>query len=410
MNMHSRHELTKSVLPRYLRAGKKEKGRILDEYCANTGYGRKYAIGKLRTYQLTDNLSEKVAGAHAKTRRKIYDKEVEAALVPLWEVSDRLSSKLFHPYVPELLRVMTVHKEIALRKEVKEKLLTMSHGTCASLLQKIRAHQIKKLHGTTKPGTLLKSQIPLRTGPWNESAPGYAEIDLVAHCGESAAGEFAFTLDFTDIYTGWIERRAVLGRPQERTHAALKDIKTKLPFPLLGLDSDNDSTFINHQLLRWCHEEHVAFTRSRPYKKNDNAHIEQKNWTCVRKIFGYIRIETGAQVKLMNELYCGPLRLYTNFFKPVMKCIEKKRIGSKVVKRYDLPRTPYARVLECSEVNEETKKELRALYAAINPVQLRREIDAALEKVYAMSHALRIASKTIPKVVQLSQRIPSAVG
>lgn len=410
MNMQSRHELTKSVLSRYLEAGKTEKGRILDEYCSNTGHGRKYAISKLRKYQFTDNLSEKIAGAHARKRRKIYDKEVEAALMPFWEAGDRLSSKLFHPYIPEFLRVMTAHGEIALRKEVEEKLFTMSHGTCASLLQKIRAYKIKKLHGTTKPGTLLKSQIPLRIGPWNELAPGYAEIDLVAHCGESAAGEFAFTLDFTDIYTSWIERRAVLGRPQERTHAALKDIKTKLPFPLLGLDSDNDSTFINHQLWRWCNEEHIAFTRSRPYKKNDNAHIEQKNWTCVRKIFGYIRIETKQQVKLMNELYCGPLRLYTNFFKPVMKCVEKKRVGSKIVKRYDRPRTPYARVLECKEVSEETKKELRVLYATLNPVRLRREIDVGLEKIYDMSHTLRIASKTIPKVVQLSQRIPSAVG
>lgn len=410
MNMHSRHELTKSVLSRYLEAGKAEKGRILDEYCANTEHGRKYAIAKLRKYQFTDNLRERVAGAHARKRKKVYGKEVEAALAPLWEVSDRLSSKLLHPYLPELIRVMKVHGEISIGKEVEEKLLRMSHGTCSSLLHKIREYQIKKFHGTTKPGTLLKSQIPLRIGPWNESAPGYAEIDLVAHCGDSAAGEFAFTLDFTDIATGWVERRAVLGKPQEQTHAALKGIKAELPFPLLGLDSDNDSTFINHQLWRWCNEEKIAFTRSRPYKKNDNAHIEQKNWTCVRKIFGYIRIETKQQVKLMNELYCGSLRLYTNFFKPVMKCIEKKRVGSKIVKRYDRPRTPYARVLTCAEVSEETKKELRALYATLNPVRLRREIDAALRKIYDASHALRIASKTTPKVVQLSQRIPSAVG
>lgn len=410
MNMHSRHELTVSVLPRYLKATKEEKGRMLDEYCANTGYKRKYAIDKLKAYQRTDNLSSKVPGKHKKKRRKIYDAAVRAALVPLWEASDRLSSKLFHPYLPEIMRVMQQHHEIILEKEIEEKLLRMSHGTCAALLDEIRERHIKKIHGTTRPGTLLKSQIPLRVGHWEETKPGYAEIDLVAHCGESAAGEFAFTLDFTDIFTAWIERRSVLGRPQERTHAALKDIKAKLPFSLLGIDSDNDSAFINHQLWRWCNEEQIAFTRSRPYKKNDNAHIEQKNWTCVRKIFGYIRIETKQQVKLMNELYCGPLGLYTNFFKPVMKCIEKKRIGSRVVKRYDQPRTPYVRVLECEEVSEKTKKELRELYATLNPVQLRREIDTALEKIFDAGHALRIASKTTPKVVQLSQRIPSAVG
>ena len=286
----------------------------------------------------------------------------------------------------------------------------MSHGTLSGLLSQIKESRLKKLHGTTKPGTLLKSQIPLRTGPWDETSPGYAEIDLVAHCGESAEGEFAFTLDFTDIATGWVERRAVLGRPQERTHRALKDIKQELPFPLLGIDSDNDSTFINHQLWRWCETEKIAFTRSRPYKKNDNAHIEQKNWTCVRKIFGYSRIDTESQVNVMNKLYGGPLRMYTNFFKPTMKCIEKKRVGSKIVKRYDRPRTPYARVLECKEVSGKTKKELRALYATLNPVQLRREIDVALRSIYDASHALRIASKIVPKVVQLSQRIPSTVG
>jgi hypothetical protein len=162
MNMQSRHELTVSLLPRYLRADKKEKGRMLDEYCANTGYARKYAIAKLKKYQFTDNLSRKAPGAHAKRRKKTYGNEVKAALVPLWEASDRLSSKLFHPYLPELLRVMKAHKEIVVPKEIEEKLLAMSHGTCATLLDEIRIYKTKKLHGTTKPGTLLKSMIPLR--------------------------------------------------------------------------------------------------------------------------------------------------------------------------------------------------------------------------------------------------------
>lgn len=410
MNMHSRHELTTSVLSRYLETDKAGKGRILDEYCANTGYERKYAISKLRAYQMTDNLEYRVPGEHQRKRKKIYDAEVRAALVPLWETADRISSKLLHPYLPELVRVLTAHNEIDLLPHIEKKLLAMSHGTLSGLLAQIQESRMKKMHGTTKPGTLLKSQIPLRVGPWDEKIPGYAEIDLVAHCGESAAGEFVFTLDFTDIATGWIERRAVLGRPQDRVFAGLTDIRADLPFPLRGIDSDNDGAFINHHLWRYCQTEHIDFTRSRPYKKNDNAHIEQKNWTCVRKIFGYIRIDTPRQVKMMNELYRGPLRYYTNFFKPVMKCVEKKRVGSKIVKRYDRPRTPYARVLECAEVSEETKKELRAQYTALNPVRLRHEIDAALRKIYEMSHELRIASKTIPKVVPLSQRIPSAVG
>lgn len=410
MNMHSRHELTKSVLPRYLLAGKEEKGRILDEFCANTGYDRKYAISKLRAYQCTEALEFKVAGRHARRRKKVYDAEVRTALVPLWEASDHLSSKLFHPYLPELIRVLTAHREITLDPLVEKKLLAMSHGTCAGLLDEIRTAHQKKLHGTTKPGTLLKSQIPLRIGPWNESAPGYAEIDLVAHCGESLAGEFAYTLDFTDIATGWMERRAVLGRPQERTHQALKDMRRALPFPLVGIDSDNDRTFINHQLWRWCEAEHIAFTRSRPYKKNDNAHIEQKNWTCVRRIFGYVRIDTPRQIAAMNELYRGPLRLYTNFFKPVMKCVEKKRVGARVVKRYDRPRTPYERVLETEYVDAKTKAELRALYRTLNPAALRRAIDTALTLLFAMRTRAATPSFATKKVVSLAQQISVPVG
>lgn len=408
--MHSRHELTTSVLPRYLRAGKEEKGRILDEFCANTGYDRKYAIAKLLAYQGTEALAFKVPGRHTRKRIKTYDTAVRAALVPLWEASDHLSSKLLHPYLPELIRVLKAHREIALEPPVEQKLLAMSHGTCAALLDEIRTSHQKQLHGTTKPGTLLKSQIPLRVGPWNESAPGYAEIDLVAHCGDSLAGEFAFTLDFTDIATGWVERRAVLGRPQERTHAALKDIKAELPFPLRGIDSDNDSTFINHQLWRWCDAEHIAFTRSRPYRKNDNAHIEQKNWTCVRRIFGYVRIDMPKQVRMMNALYRGPLRRYTNFFKPVMKCVEKKRVGARVVRRYDRPRTPYERILESENVFAQTKTELRALYRTLNPAALRREIDAALTLLFAMRTRAATPSLMVKKVVPYPQRIPAPAG
>ncbi|PIT85230.1 hypothetical protein COU36_04460 [Candidatus Micrarchaeota archaeon CG10_big_fil_rev_8_21_14_0_10_59_7] len=410
MNMHSRHELTKSVLPRYLRAGREGKSRILDEFCANTGYNRKYATSKLRAYRYAEALAFKVPGRHRRHRKKVYDAEVRAALAPLWEASDHLSSKLFHPHLPELIRVLTAHREIALAPHVERKLLAMSHGTCAALLDEIRTAHQKKLHGTTKPGTFLKSQIPLRVGTWNETEPGYAEIDLVAHCGESLAGEFAYTLDFTDIATGWVERRAVMGRPQERTHYALKDIRQALPFALRGIDSDNDSTFINQQLWRWCEQERIDFTRSRPYKKNDNAHVEQKNWTCVRKIFGYARIDLPRQVALMNTLYRGPLRRYTNFFKPVMKCVEKQRVGARVVKRYDRPRTPYERVLESKQVDAKTKVELAKLYQTLNPLALRRDIDAALALLFAARTRTVTSSRATQKVVLLPQSIPAPVG
>lgn len=199
----------------------------------------------------------------------------------------------------------------------------------------------------------------MRTGSWEESHTGFGEIALVAHSGETTAGHYANTLNYTDIETAWSEREAVLGRAQLQVHEALTNISGRLPFSLKGIDSDNDSFFINDQIYRYCQKEQIVFTRSRPYKKNDNAHVEQKNWTTVRQIFGYVRIDTQWQVNRMNDLFTGSLRDYTNFFQPVQKCKEKKRVGSRKVKKYDPAKTPYQRVLESEEVAEEIKDKLR---------------------------------------------------
>ncbi len=239
-----------------------------------------------------------------------------------------------------------------------------------------------RLRGTTKPGTLLKHQIPLRTGRWQESAPGFGEIDLVVHCGDSTAGHYANTLNYTDIATAWSEREAVLGRAQPKVHEALKEIARRLPFPLRGIDSDNDSSFINDQILRYCRREKIVFTRSRPYKKNDNAHVEQKNWTTVRKIFGYVRLDSQKQVDMMNMLYSGSLRDYTNYFQPVQKLLDKKRVGARKVKKYDRAKTPFQRVLESEEVCVEIKEGFRKHYMGLNPVVLRREIERGLERIF----------------------------
>jgi hypothetical protein len=261
------------------------------------------------------------------------------------------------------------------------KVTHISLGTLKRLLRHIREREYKRIHGTTKPGTLLKTQIPLRVGQWEEKRPGFEEMDLVAHCGDKASGDFAHTLNATDIHTQWFEAEAVLGKAQERVFKAVQQIRRRLPFDLLGIDSDNDGSFINHQMYRYCLEEKIMFTRSHPYKKNDNAHIEQKNWTCVRKVFGYMRIDTVEQVVKMNELFRGPLRHYINFFPPSMKCIERKRIGSKIVKTYDQARTPYRRVLESAEISEKTKDGLRTLYNQLNPVELKREIDRLIQEI-----------------------------
>ena len=382
MDMQAKHQLTISVLPRYLRANKEGKKRILDEYCANTGYHRKHAIRKLKEYQFTHGIRWKKPGKHRRRRGKVYDMRVQAALATLWNVYDRICAERIHPNMEEMVRKLSACSILKLDPDTEAKVTHISLGTLKRLLRDIRERECKKIHGTTKPGTLLKNQIPLRIGQWEEKKPGFEEMDLVAHCGNSSGGDFAHTLNTTDIHTQWFEAEAVLGKAQERVFKAVQHIRGRLPFELLGIDSDNDGSFINHQMYRYCLGEKIMFTRSRPYKKNDNAHIEQKNWTCVRKVYGYMRIDTEKQVMKMNELFRGPLRHYINFFLPSMKCIEKKRIGSKIVKRYDQARTPYRRVLESQEVSEKTKDGLGTLYNQLNPVLLKGEIDRLIQETF----------------------------
>jgi hypothetical protein len=243
------------------------------------------------------------------------------------------------------------------------------------MMKKIREKNAIKGISTTRPGTLLKSEIALRVGAWKETDPGFSEIDLVAHCGDNGAGPFISTLNTTDISTAWFEAEAVMGKAQERILAGIKLIRERMPFDMLGIDSDNGSEFINHQLYNYCTSENIVFTRSRPYKKDDNAHIEQKNFTTVRQVLGYQRFDTEEVLNLMNELYRGPLRLYINFFQPSVKCIEKKRVGSKIKKVYDTARTPYERVLAHPKTPEKTKETLTRLFETLDPFKIRKEVD-----------------------------------
>jgi hypothetical protein len=382
MNMHTKHELTLQVLPRYLKANKQEKTKILDEYCANTEYERKYAITKLKEYQMTPNLEFKVAGKHKRNREKVYDITVEEALHTIWNAYDDICAERLHPQMSNIVDKLILCNELNIDPVVELKLKAVSLGTLKLLLRSIRERDTNRVGGTTKPGTLIKSEIPLRVGYWNDTLAGYIEIDLVAHCGSSMAGEFAFTLNITDIATGWFESEAILGKAQSRVFEGIKRIQKRLPFTLLGIDSDNGGEFINWQLLRYCEKENIEFTRSRPYKKNDNAHIEQKNWTTVRKNFGYVRIEDKKRVDIMNEIYRRPLRDYINFFLPSMKCIERKRVGSRIVKKYDDAKTPYQRVLEQDNVSKDVKDKLTMRYNELNPVALRKEIAKLKRKLF----------------------------
>ena len=239
----------------------------------------------------------------------------------------------------------------------------------------------------TKPGTLLKHQIPIRTfAEWDEAQPGFAEIDLVAHDGGLALGDFCQTLDLTDVCTGWTETEAVPNKAQVWVFEAIQTIRQRLPFPLLGLDSDNGSEFVNKELLRYCQKERITFTRARPYRKNDNCYVEQKNYSVVRQTVGYQRFDTAAELMVLKQLY-ATLRLYTNFFQPTMQLKSKERFGSRVKKSYYAPQTPYQRVLACPDVTVADKKKLQRQYQSLNPAALKRQLDKYRKELF------RLASK-----------------
>jgi hypothetical protein len=263
----------------------------------------------------------------------------------------------------------------------------ISASTIDRLLKPTRVKYKGRGRSTTKPGTLLKKHIPIKTDQWDEARPGFLEADTVAHCGESMAGMFAFTVDCVDIATTWTEQRAVWGKGETGVVQQINDIENSLPFPLLGFDSDNGSEFLNYHLLRHFHhrKQPVQFTRSRPYHKDDNAHVEQKNWTHVRQWLGYHRLDIPGVVALMNDLYTSEWRLYHNFFLPSFKLIEKKRIASKTIKRYDTPKTPYQRIMESSNVSDSVKQALSKEFDQLNPFKLRTAMEKKLAKIFKYS-------------------------
>jgi hypothetical protein len=380
MSLKSKNELVEAVQARYLKASKLEKQKILDEFTCATGYHRKHAIRVLKNkVQAQNRLTGKT-----KTYKKVYRGEVVQTLEQIWEIYGHLCSKRLQPFLPEAIRVLERCQEIELSEETKELLLKISS---ASIDRCLRAVRSKTPHGlsTTKPGSLLKNLIPIRTfTQWEEERPGFLEIDLVAHCGNTTEGQFLCTLTCTDLCTGWTEVTGLLHRSQQAVSEALRRMRQRLPFPLLGIDSDNGGEFINDLLYRYCLDEQITFTRSRPYQKNDQAHVEQKNWSVVRHTVGYDRWETEQELALLESIY-DDLRLYINFFQPSLKLIAKERIGNKTIKRYDTAKTPYQRVLERQDISLETKARLAHLYVQLNPAELRRRIDQKIAQLWKIS-------------------------
>jgi hypothetical protein len=380
MSLKSKRELLEVVRPRYLKANKAEKQKILDEFTNATGYHRKYAIRVLKNKVQVQNIFRR----KTKTYKTIYRGEVVQALALIWEIYGRICSKRLQPFLPEAIKVLERCKEIELSKDTKDLLLKISSASIDRCLHPMR---IKSPHGlsTTKPGSLLKKLIPVRIfTEWDEERPGFMEIDLVAHCGNTTEGQYLNTLTCTDICTGWTDVAALPHRSQQAVSDAIHLMRQRLPFPLLGIDSDNGSEFINDLLYRYCLDEKITFTRSRPYRKNDQAHVEQKNWSVVRHTVGYDRWETNQELALLEGIHAD-LRRYINFFQPSLKLIAKECIGNQITKRYDTAKTPYQRILERQDIPLETKARLMNLYVQLNPAELRRQIDQKTAKLWKIS-------------------------
>ena len=380
LTMGERRAVVKVQAARYRAAGKKEKGRMLDELVAVTSYNRAYAVWLLRGHGKLIRVGRRVrlrgdlARGAKRSRPRKYDSAVLDGLKKIWALMDFICGKRLAAILPEVVAVLERHREIALKAATRQKLVSIGAATIDRLLAPERRKFALRGRAGTKPGTLLKHQIAIRTfAEWNQATPGFMEIDLVGHDGGDASGDFCQTLDATDVASGWTETQAVINKAQVWVFDALKDIRARLPFPLLGIDSDNGSEFINNHLLRYCQQEKITFTRGRSGKKNDGCFVEQKNYSVVRRAAGYARYDGAQPLRLLNALY-GHLRLYTNYFQPVMKLVSKERSGAKVKKTYDRPQTPYRRLLATPGIGPQIRQRLEAEYATLNPAHLKREI------------------------------------
>jgi hypothetical protein len=359
---------------RYRQAHKKQRGKILDEFVDTTGYHRKHAIALLRGKRRHRNPKT----PSRRVRRRIYLAEDQRAVLWLANLFDQIGSKRLRAAMNAELDNLRRHHHLQVSQACFQRLKHISPSTM-DRFRRTDSRLKPKHRGGTKPGTLLKSQVKVRTwADWDDKRPGFAEIDLVQHDGGNSSGFFACTLDATDVATGWTEMRAVLNKAQKHVFAALEQIRQDLPVPLLGIDSDNGSEFISDELVRYCDQERLTFTRGRAGHKNDNPYVEQKNWSVVRRCIGYARYDTVMQVNQLNALY-AVYRLFVNHFMPVQKLMTKTREGSKVKRVFDDYQTPYRRVLDSSQVESNAKRNLRAIHAKLDVVKLKRQIDERLE-------------------------------
>ncbi len=384
MSRKSKWEYFKAIYQRYQHASKVLRWQILDEFCQVCGYHRKYAI------RLLNGPPPRKPKPERRSRRGTYGAPLIGVLSQIWEAAGYPWSVRLKALLP--LWMPWAKKRFSLTSSIQQQLLEISPATIDRRLAAKKQTLRKNLYGRTKPGTLLKHHIPLKTDCWNVTTPGFTEVDLVSHSGDCAEGEFIHSLNVADIHTTWVETRAVMGKGEVRVADAMEEIRRALPFALQGIDSDNGSEFINNHLYRYCQGLKIQFTRGRPYKKDDNAHVEQKNWTHVRKLMGYVRYDSKEALEAMNDLYQNELRLFQNLFQPSVKLVRKVRVGSRVKRVYDAPKTPFQRVCESAQANQSKVAYFKKLLESLDPFLLSKTIEQKLDLIYKMAHHRRSPS------------------
>jgi hypothetical protein len=399
MDMASRKQYLLTLLERYLKVRKRQKGSILDEFCRNTGQNRKYVIRKISRLASTEPRPPR-------KRAPRYGPETARPLERLWKMFDYPCGQRLKPLLETELDRLRRLKEIEVSGQMAEKLRTVSPATIDRLLRpKKEAWKLHHKSGTKGPGLIAK-KIPLRMGTGKSLRVGDVDMDLVLHCGSSTAGEYGHSLSTLDLGSAWWEAEVVMGRAQRRIFNALKEIEARSPFPWKSIHSDNDNAFINGQLYDYAEQRHYGFTRSRPYRKNDNPHIEQKNFTHVRKPLGYLRYDTPEELALIEDLYRHELRLFKNFFQPVMMLERKVRVSGRPKRTYSPAKTPYHRLIESGQLSPEKVRELKALYLSLNPAELKRQIDRKLTKLYDLYRKKRKRPITVNPY---KKQVPSMV-
>ena len=378
MTQTSKEELLREVKKRYLKAGYRSKREILNEFCNTTGYHRKHAIRILAAGYSRKSPEER------RKRLFSYSADFFQLVIKIWELLEYPCGKRLQPQLLPMAESLERNHEVQpLEPKTKHDLVTVSAKTLDRRLKREReVRRLKRNRGTTRHGSLLKSSIPIRITNWDTRRIGFMEMDTVAHCDDNLSGEFIYSLDMVEVATGWSEQIAVMGKSEAGIVKAIEEIKKGLPFELLGLDSDTGSEFVNWHMVKWCKENNLSFTRSRPYYKNDNAYVEQKNYTHIRQWLGYRRYDRPDQLELINDLYRNELRRFNNYFRPVMKISSKQKVNNSVCKKkYGQALTPYQRLMQSKQIPLKIKTQLQKLYESLNPVKLKAAIKAKLKRI-----------------------------